>query len=537
MKSRIAITIGLILAIIIGGSLIIQPQRIVYWKRVSGALHPTIATNTIGSSGTPVANIYATAATIDTLTADVSASSDITITKDDPSLILDAATAGDTDFWLGVQDDGGGDNDDIFQIGGGTAPGSSILVTVDTDGDIGIGTATIPHGGIGWAKFAIEGANGGQAGPHIQYTTSADDYPLFQQLNYTHDNITLFFDAYYDSGSKSSDIGSNYRMLKINDKFEIQYDSGIAQGDSITWNNGIVLNALGNFGIGTTPLDAKLHIRTDAGASGGHLRLQRETTNGEVGFGLLPYFGSETGAWWITAGGWDNPNDFVIGSLSTDAALIIENSTGDIGIGIDEPENRLHVFGTGAQLKLSFDDTDNAAFGVDTNGDLTISPSGTTVILDADLYTQDIAFRSNSITVTNFKTTKISVNHDTGLFDATGAIKNVVIWTQPVNSRLIHVMMRLETQFSGVSMDGLTVTIGIIGTDDDGLVTTTGNLTTDAEDSEYENAGAFYDSFYEGIHGKTNAAINWDAKAVSDGANLDATTAGTLDFYFMYEQP
>ena len=96
-----------------------------------------------------------------------------------------------------------------------------------------------PHGGIGYAKFCIDGANGSSLGPHIQYTTSLDDYPLFQQLNWTHDDIRLYFDSYFDGSDKSSDAGSNYRIIKSSDSFKIDVDSGITAGSAITWDTAL----------------------------------------------------------------------------------------------------------------------------------------------------------------------------------------------------------------------------------------------------------------------------------------------------------
>ncbi len=134
--------------------------------------------------------------------------------------------------------------------GGKVGVGKVPVVDFDVDGviqatQLGVGTPTIPHGGIGMAKFTIEGANTNINGPHIQYTTDADDYPLFQQMNWRHDDIELVFDAYYDGAWKSSDVGSNFRIMKNGDRFRLQYDSGVAQGGAVTWNNGITLDATG----------------------------------------------------------------------------------------------------------------------------------------------------------------------------------------------------------------------------------------------------------------------------------------------------
>ncbi len=54
-------------------------------------------------------------------------------------------------------------------------------------------------------------------------------------------------------------------------------------------------------------------------------------------------------------------------------------SAGDFGIGTNNPGTKLEILNAGNQLKLSFDGTDNVIFTVDTNGVLTITPSGAAV--------------------------------------------------------------------------------------------------------------------------------------------------------------
>ncbi|KKN32948.1 hypothetical protein LCGC14_0808570, partial [marine sediment metagenome] len=82
------------------------------------------------------------------------------------------------------------------------------------------------------------------------------------------------------------------------------------------------------------------------------------------------------------------------------AGDIILSPTGNVGIGVTDPDTKLEVFNAGNQLKLSFDGTDNAIFAVDTNGVLTITPSGAAVdfaskalinVLDLDLGTASAA--------------------------------------------------------------------------------------------------------------------------------------------------
>ncbi|KKN60061.1 hypothetical protein LCGC14_0535300, partial [marine sediment metagenome] len=75
-------------------------------------------------------------------------------------------------------------------------------------------------------------------------------------------------------------------------------------------------------------------------------------------------------------------------------------SAGDFGIGTNNPGAKLEILNAGDQLKLSFDGTDNAIFAVDTNGVLTITPSGAAVdfafkalinVLDLDLGSESAA--------------------------------------------------------------------------------------------------------------------------------------------------
>ena len=139
------------------------------------------------------------------------------------------------------------------------------ILSENTSGKVGIGTTTIPHGAVGAAMFAMDGVNASVAGPHVQYTTAADNYPVFQQLNWGHDGISLVFDAYYDGAWKSSDAGSNFHIHKNVDLFKIEYDSGVAQGGAVTWVNGLTLHTSGNVHIGNPPTaDARLVVYDSA---------------------------------------------------------------------------------------------------------------------------------------------------------------------------------------------------------------------------------------------------------------------------------
>jgi len=99
---------------------------------------------------------------------------------------------------------------------------------------LGIGTATIPHGGVGAADFAIDGVS-----PSIQITTTTDDYPIFQMTAISHDSCGWSFDAYYDATNwRSSDAGSNFLMYKLGDRLIIRHPQAlVAAGNIITWSS------------------------------------------------------------------------------------------------------------------------------------------------------------------------------------------------------------------------------------------------------------------------------------------------------------
>ncbi|KKM14650.1 hypothetical protein LCGC14_1704010, partial [marine sediment metagenome] len=153
---------------------------------------------------------------------------------------------------------------------------ASNAFVVQSDGKVGIGTTAIPHGGVGYAKFAIEGLNQNAAGPHMQFTTVTNNYPLMQILNWTHNNVYISFDSYYDGSWRSSYPGSSFSIAKENDKFFIRYGISAA-GAVVNWNEGIVLNATGDVGIGTALPDVLLDITGDYVASAGQIYVHGTT--------------------------------------------------------------------------------------------------------------------------------------------------------------------------------------------------------------------------------------------------------------------
>lgn len=140
---------------------------------------------------------------------------------------------------------------------GGTNQSSNERMRIDGNGKVGIGANTIPEGGIGAARLAIEGSSASLNGPHMQFTTPSDNYPLLQNLNWTHDAVYNAFDAYFDGSWKSATTsGGNFVMGKELGKFVLQYGNNNTPGSVMSWNNGVVLTNTGTMGIGTQTFNA-----------------------------------------------------------------------------------------------------------------------------------------------------------------------------------------------------------------------------------------------------------------------------------------
>jgi hypothetical protein len=216
-------------------------------------------------------------------------------------------------------------------------------------GNVGIGTTSPDY------KLSLHGGVSNVAtGPHIQATTTEDSYPVFQQLNWYHDNVSLNFDSYYDGSWRSSDAGSNFQIYKLSDKFQIRYDSGKAAGSAIPWNTGLVMNTSGNVGIGTDSPGAKLEIsgKDDSGASD-LLRLQFDNSPGDTGITFTDINSTVKNR--ITMDS-TNTADLRISSQTkihlwggttngTSSPHLTVSNNSNVGIGFDSPSNKLSVNG------------------------------------------------------------------------------------------------------------------------------------------------------------------------------------------------
>lgn len=68
------------------------------------------------------------------------------------------------------------------------------------NGKVGIGTATVPHAGVGNPStvLALDATGGSGAGPHIEMSVASDNFPVMQLFIGGHGNGAVAFDAYND---------------------------------------------------------------------------------------------------------------------------------------------------------------------------------------------------------------------------------------------------------------------------------------------------------------------------------------------------
>ena len=158
-------------------------------------------------------------------------------------------TAGaDSFLYLGDADDTSSgrlwwdDSENEFVVGGSRASSQLVFTygngleaaRIDTAGKFLLGDDAE---NINVGIFDVEGVDANAAtGPHSNFYTTGDAFPLFQQFFWGHDNVTLAFDSYYDGTQwESSDLGSNFRLRKASDLFQLDYDENIAAGSAVTW--------------------------------------------------------------------------------------------------------------------------------------------------------------------------------------------------------------------------------------------------------------------------------------------------------------
>ncbi len=320
-----------------------------------------------------------------TITGALDFTGNMTITKADPSLILNTTTATDTDFWLGVQEDAGGDDDDTFQIGDGTTPGSNAFLSINTSGNVGVGTTN-----AGYRLTVAGGADGAQLWVG---TDTSFGYSFGRNSSNGDLNIKGYQGLY---------TGYNFLDPSNNSTFYIA-------ASSVNGNTGYI-------GIGTSVPTNKIHaiqwgalnnkIALDLFASNASLSsglLFRRSTqhvdnstlfatiNGDLlgtfefqgtNFGNTAYANAATikitqngtaGATYVPA----NISFLTSDGTNDVAERLTINSSGNVGIGTTTISARLHSLATTEQLRLGYDASNYLSTTVGSTGNATFSLTGT----------------------------------------------------------------------------------------------------------------------------------------------------------------
>lgn len=127
--------------------------------------------------------------------------------------------------------------------------------------------------------------------------------------------------------------------------------------------------------------------------------------------------------------------------------------------------------------------------------------------------------------------------HSGILFDVAALTDECDVWTQPARTVLVAVRGYLITQFAAPDMTSLIFTIGD-ATDPDGLLEADAemDLLTNADDTKYEQRGAYWNTPGVGGFYYADVAKTWRAYSTAVDANLNTTTAGRLCIFFTYIQ-
>jgi hypothetical protein len=328
----------------------------------------------------------------------------VRITGTDTSLKFDTRTAGDTDYWMGVQDDAGGDDDDKLMIGKSLTGGSIPFMTFDVNGNVGVATTT-PNYKLEVSGDIKIGDSGSTIPRLILGSSSADGTAANGAMIY---NTTTNKFRCYQNGGWTDCIGTggpgtSYSFTNgLTSTSSTVTLGGALTGDTTLSDAGFNLyfaGSTGKLGVGTTAPGAKLHVEGNGTYSAlfmsGNVGIEVTAPSEALDLGGASAnmtFSNATGPHQIKTGG------------STHLVLM---PGGNVGINTTSPGAKLHVVGNG---------TNSAVFMTGNVGIGTTLPAHNTSIVGS-LASNQYVLNVSNLTSTNATTTRLlrlSVGSATG---------------------------------------------------------------------------------------------------------------------------
>ena len=179
-------------------------------------------------------------------------------THNNISQVYDGYWNADSNYWMSSTVSGNfmvSKQNSSFMImtGCNVAAGNAITwqtaLVVSSNSLIGFGTSNTTH------RLTVMGTDSSSNGPHIAYYTDADTvYPVFEQRNWTHDDISQVYDGTWSAENNywiSSSTSGNFMVTKQNSSFSIMTACNIVAGNQINWKNALMISSNSMIGLGT----------------------------------------------------------------------------------------------------------------------------------------------------------------------------------------------------------------------------------------------------------------------------------------------